>query len=544
MNTESSYAGKIIYIDLTTGKTFTEPTEKYAKRFLGGRGINQWILYENVKPKTEPFDPEILIAFGAGVLCGTLAPTAARLSVVSKNVWTNGLAHGNVGGKFGPELKFAGFDHIIVKGKAEKPVYLWIEDGEVKIRDARDMWGKTPWEADDYLKSIHSRNIQTGLIGQAGENLVKSASIIFNRARALARCGTAAVMSSKNLKGLAVRGTGVINVSDPEKFSELVEKYWIKIEKSPFTKIMRKDGTNCFAEMMNQNCCVPVRNFQDMYFPPEKLKSLLNGYGCGEKFEVGKVSCESCPIYCSYFYRIDEGRYAGLQCEGFEVNIPYDFGTKFDVDYAPWLLQAHALCTQYGLDIDSVSSSISWAFECFEKELLIEDDVDELRLEWGNYEAIEELIIKIALKQGFGKILAEGHVSAAKKLGKGSEKFAMHIKGQPLFEMLRVAKAWSLGSVVASRGGGHLDGAPCYEFFIPQLPREVCENVYGVPTAGNPMTYEGKAKLVVFHERMKIVIDCMGICYFATVWTDPEMPKIEEYTELLNAATGSNFTRI
>jgi aldehyde:ferredoxin oxidoreductase len=532
----------MVYIDLTTGKTYTEPTEKYAQRFLGGRGINQWLLYENMKPGADPFDPEVMIAFGSGVLCGTLAPTSARMSIVSKNAWTKGLAHGSVGGKFGPELKFAGFDHLVVKGRAEKPVYIWIEDSDVRIMDARDVWGKTTWEADDYIKDTHGKNVQTGLIGQAGENIVKSAAIIFNRSRALGRCGTAAIMGSKNLKGLVVRGTGTINVSHPDKFSELVDKCWKEIEKSPFTEIMRKDGTNCFAPLMNQNCLVQVRNFQDMYFPPERLKKLLEGYGDGERFEVGKVACESCPIYCSHFYRISEGHFKGLQCEGFEVNVPYEFGTKFDVDYAPWLLQAHALCSQYGLDVDNSSSTISWAFECFEKGLLTENDVDGLKLEWGNYEAIEELLKKITFKKGFGSLLGEGCLEAAKKLGKGSEKFAMHIKGQPLFEPLRVAKGWSLGSVVASRGGGHLDGAPCCEMMIPQIPPDVCESVYGVSTAGDPMTYEGKARLVVFHERMKIAIDCMGICYLATAWSGQFMPKIEEYTELLNAAIGSNFT--
>ncbi len=538
------YAGKILYVNLTTGKKFIEPTEKYSKKFLGGRGINQWLLYENVKPGIDPLDPDDIIIFGAGVLCGTLAPTAARLSVVSKNCWTNGLGHGNVGGKFGPELKFAGYDHLIIQGRAEKPVYLWINDDNVEIVDAKDVWGKSTWEADDYLKEKHGIDIHVGAIGQAGENLVKSAGIIFNRARALARCGVGAVMGSKNLKAVAVHGTGSINVADPEKFTDCVDKLWNQIDGLDFTKFMRTLGTNCYGPAMNQNGSVPVRNFQDMYFPPERWEKLLSGYGHQDKFEVGKVACASCPIHCSHFYEINEGKYVGLKCEGFEVNIPYDFGTKFDVDYAPWLLQAQALCSQYGLDIDSTSSSISWAFECFEKELLIEDDTDGLRLEWGNYEAVGELIRKIAFKEGFGALLSEGCKAASDRLGKGSEKYAMHIKGQPLFEMLRVPKAWSLGSVVASRGGGHLDGAPCCEFLIPQLPRDICEKVYGVPTAGDPMTYEGKGKLVSYHEKLKGAIDCLGICYFATVWGSPDMPKIDDYTSLLNYALGEDFRTV
>jgi len=540
---KSPYAGKILHVNLSTGKKFTEPTEKYSKKFLGGRGINQWILYKNMKPEIAPFDPESVIVFGAGVLCGTLAPTATRLSVVSKNLWTKGVGHGNVGGKFAPEMKFAGYDHFVIQGKSEKPVYLWINDDQVEIIDAKEIWGKTTWEADDFIKEKHGADIHVAAIGQAGENLTPSAGVIFNRARALARCGVGAVIGSKNLKAIAVRGTGSVNVAEPEKFVDFMDKLWDQIDGTEFTKLLRTDGTNCYGPGMNQTGSVPVRNFQDMYFPPERWEKLLSGYGHEEKYEVGKVACGSCPIHCSHFYEItDEGKYKGVKCEGFEVNIPYDFGTKFDTDYAPWLLQAQTLCTQYGLDIDSVSSSISWAFECFEKGLLTESDTDGLKLEWGNYEAVEELIRKMAFKEGFGAFLLDGCKGAAERLGKGSEKYAMHIKGQPLFEMLRVAKGWSLGSVVASRGGGHLDGAACCEFLVPQIPRDICEKVYGVPTAGDPMTYEGKAKLVSYHEKLKGAIDSLGICYFATVWVSPDMPKIADYTQLLNYALGKDFT--
>lgn len=538
---KSSYAGKILYVDLTRDKKFTEDTEKYTRKFLGGRGINQWLLYENVKPETAPFDPDDLIVFGSGVLVGTLAPSAARLNAVSKNVWTNGLGHSNVGGKFGAEIKFAGYDHLVVRGRSDKPVYLWIIDNQVEIMDAKDIWGSTTWETDNFLKEIFGQDVQVGAIGQAGENLVKSAGIIFNRSRALARCGIGAIMGSKNLKAIAVRGTGSINVANQEEFFDLADKLWKQIDASTLTKSLRSSGTNSFGPIMNQNGSVPVRNFQDMYFSPERWNKLLSGYGNKEKYEVGKIACSSCPIHCSHFYEITDGKYAGLKCEGFHVNIPYDFGTKFDVDYAPWLLQSQALVSQYGLDMDSVSSSISWAFECFEKGLITENDTDGLKLEWGNYEIIEELIRKIALMEGFGKLIAEGPKIAAERLGNGTERYAMHIKGQPLFEMLRVSKGWSLGSVVASRGGGHTDGAPSCEFFIPGLSTNVAEKIYGVSTAGDPMIYDGKGRLVSYHEKLKGIMDSLGICKYASVYESIDLPKIEDYAILLNYATGKDF---
>ncbi len=534
-----AHAGKILRVNLSNGKISTEPTSKYAEKFLGGRGINQWILFKETGPDISALDPACPIIFGTGVLVGTPAPGACRYNVDSRNYLTGGIGSANSGGHLSPELKFAGYDHVVITGRRREPCYLWINDDDVEIRNASHLWGKTTWETDDMIREeLGDKDIQLATIGPAGENLVRGACIINNGARAAGRCGLGSVMGSKHLKAIAVRGTGNISVAKPQKFIKLVEELWEKIEINRDTKLFKKYGTTRIPEDNNEVSANPVRNFQDGYW--EKVDN-VRADDLNEKFTVRRLACFGCPVPGSHWFRVPDGEFEGTKGEGFEANTIKDFGYKLDIDYWPAIIKAHALCSQYGLDVDNTSGPIAWAMECYQRGILTKEDTYGLELEWGNYKAVLELIKKIAMRDGFGDLLAEGSKRASERVGKGSEKYAMHIKGQDLYEPLRSAKGWGIGVILSPVGGGHLRGAPAFEFYGTVTPEDG-EKYYGVRTAGDRKTYEGKAKLITFMENFKAVVDSMGICYLLTWWRNPYLIGPKDLANLFTTATGKQIT--
>ncbi len=529
-----AYAGKILRVNLSSEKITIEPITKYTTRFLGGRGINQWILYNEVKPGIWPFDPANRLVFGTGVLVGTPAPGACRYTVDSKNVYTGGVGSANSGGHFGPELKFAGYDHVVIQGRSRKPCYLWIDDDKVEVKNAEHLWGKTTWETDDLIREeLKDDDIQLADIGPAGENLVRAACIINNGARAAGRCGLGAVMGSKNLKAIAVRGTGAIEVAEPQRFMKLAEELLEKINNAPRMDFFKPYGTMTVAQHDNDNWSgCPVRNFQDGYW--EKSKN-MRCEDLVKRFSKRSLGCFSCPISCSHWLSIPAGEFKGVSGEGFDTNTINNFGYKLNINSWPAIIKAHVLCSQYGLDVDNTAGSIAWAMECYQRGILTKEDTDGLELEWGNYKAVLELIKKIAMREGVGNLLAEGSKRASDKIGRGSQKYAMHIKEQDLYETLRYRKGWALGVIVSPRGGGHLRGAPAFEGNVS--PGEA-EKYYGVRTAADRKAYEGKAKIVTWMENFKAVLDSVGICSLLSWWKSPHLIGPEDVASLLEAATG------
>ncbi|MEM2897078.1 MAG: aldehyde ferredoxin oxidoreductase family protein [Candidatus Bathyarchaeia archaeon] len=534
-----AYAGKILRINLSNGKILTESTSNYTDGFLGGRGINQWILYNEVKPGIWPFDPANRLIFGTGILVGTLTPGACRYSVDAKNPLTGGVGSSNAGGHFGPELKFAGYDHIVIQGKSRKPCYLWIKDNHIEIEDASHLWGKTTWETEDLIKEeLNDDDIQIASIGPAGENLVRGACIINNGERAAGKCGTGAVMGSKNLKAIVVQGEKEIEVAYPDKFIRVVERLLEKIANNDDMKMYIEYGCALFLlEGQNKTGALPVRNFQDGFWDPKKVEKTHVEQIL--RHSTRRLACFNCPVHCSHYLEAKEGPFAGTKGEGFKLNTLYNFGPRLDIDYLPAIIKAHILCSQLGLDVDTTSGVIAWAMECYEKGIFNKKDADGLELKWGNYEVVLELIKKIAHRDGFGDLLAEGSWRASKIVGKGSEKYSMTIKGQELYEGLRTAKAWALGSIVSTRGCCHLRGSPAIE--QRELTREEGEKFFGIPTAGNRKAYEGKAKLVIFFENFKAIVDCMGICYPLTQWSSPYLIDLKDLSELYSTATGKSL---
>ncbi|KXA97782.1 hypothetical protein AKJ38_00215 [candidate division MSBL1 archaeon SCGC-AAA259I14] len=532
-----SYAGKILRINLDKKKITTEPTSKYSEKFLGGRGINQWLLFKETNQSTSPLDPECPIIFGTGVLLGTLTIGACRYNVDSLNYLTGGVGSSNSGGHFGPELKFAGYDHLLIKGKNPDPCYLWIDGENVEIRDAEGYWGKTTWDADSMIrKELGDEDIQLATIGPAGENLVRGACIINNGARAAGRCGLGGVMGSKNLKSIAVRGDDSIEVADTNEFLKLSEEILKKIEKDLRMDSFKTYGTMKVAQHDNDNWSgCPVRNFQDGYWDKSdriRCEDLV------ENYSVKNIGCFACPVSCSHWLKISNGDFEGTTGEGFQTNTINNFGYKLNIDNWPAIIKAHVLCSQYGLDVDNTAGSIAWAAECYQRGILDKKDLDGLDLEWDNQDAILELIRKIAMREGIGDLLAEGSKRASEKIGGESQKYAIHMKKQELYETLRYRKGWALGVAVSPRGGGHLRGAPAFE---GNVSPEDAEKFYGVKTASDRNAYEGKAKIVTWMENFKAILDSVGICALLSWWKSPHLVGPEDVTRLLEAATGKSW---
>jgi aldehyde:ferredoxin oxidoreductase len=541
------YAGKILRVNLSNCKTKFEETTRYTKWVLGGKGVNQWLLYKEVKPGIESLDPANKIFFGAGVLTGTLIPGSCRYNVDSKNVLTGGVGAANAGGHFGPELKYAGYDHIIIQGRSRVPCYLWIDDDSVEVRSAKSIWGKTTWETDDMIREeLGDEDIQIASIGQAGENLVRSACIINNGGRATERCGLGAVMGSKNLKAIAVRGSGEILVPKPDEFMELLDEIWNKQVELAESSNDIKYG---FVEMRNKYSGNQVRNFQDGFWDPDKVRNTS-----GEKLSVYKerrLACFACPsprANSMNWLKVTEGEFKGIEGEGYYTNTRRNYGVKLDIDNIEGIIKAHLLCNQYGLDVDNAAGPIAWAMECYQKGILTDEDTEGLELEWGNYQAVLELLRKIAFREGFGEILGEGCKRASEMIGRESEKYCMHIKGQDLYENIRTTIGYGVGTILAPRGGAHLDGA-----IFTEDPRaginspEVSMELYGVPTAGDRKAYAGKAKLIILQENLNAIYNCLGICTMVTGYltnglTGPLLSTFDDLAKIYTAATGQDMT--
>jgi len=533
------WAGRILRVDLSRGVMTTQPTERYAPLVVGSRGIGQWILLEELDPGIAPFDPENIIVLGAGPLVATMAPASARVSIETMNPLTGGICFSNIGGHFGPELKFAGFDSVVLQGRAAEPSVLFITNGEAMLEAMPQFWGRTTFEVEDALRThLGESDWHILSIGPAGETLSRGAALIGDRGRAAGRGGVGAVMGSKNLKAIAVKGSQPIRVAQPEAFMRHIREILSMIEGSPKMWQFREGGTTYVSGAGGPDYfrSQGVKNCRDEFWSLRK-SSRVRETVFRKHYEVRRLACFNCPIYCSHFYRVEDGNYAGVACEGFQTNALRAFSSNLDIDNPAAVLNAHQLCMKLGIDVDMAAAVLGWSFDIFERGILTSEDTDGLELRWGNHAVIEPLLKQIACREGFGALLSDGVYRAAQKLGRGSERYALHIKGADVNEQgMRWNKSWSFGIVTSTRGGGHLDGAPEASFWgiSPHLGRDA----FGVETAGDPDSYAPNADLVVWHEKFKSVIDAVGLCYFLTYYQAIDTLGPKEIANLLSTATG------
>jgi aldehyde:ferredoxin oxidoreductase len=522
-------------VDLNAGRIWTEDTEPYAREFLGGRAINSLMLFNEMDRTTTWSDPQNLLIFGVGALVGTLTPGACRMSIETKNVFNNGKGSANAGGHFGPELKYAGFDHVVISGKSETPVYLLIQKGNAELRDARSIWGKTTFETEEILERQHAPlRISVASIGPAGENLVRGSGVVCDRAKVAGGSGVGCVMGDKKLKAVVACGQGgSIKVARPDRFFRAVDLATKKVRESPLSEMMKRTtlaGRWSDPDSPNWDFLVSARNGQDDFWDMEKRVRFANPETGFPKNRKSISACFMCPVGCMPFSKIDKGKYKGSKGEGFWSNTVMD-AVRLDITDPEGMTRAWILENELGLDTDFATNVASWAFECYERGLLTRRDADGLRLEWGNVEAFIELLKKLAYRQGIGDLLALGVKEASQKLGKGSDAFAIHMKGQDSIEPYRVPKGWALGVSTSPVAGRHLRGT------------SLGGARFGPKGASfPPHTYTEQPEYVVWQSLTKEMEDMLGICVYVGTWSGAYALEPSDYVDLTNAVMGTDVT--
>jgi aldehyde:ferredoxin oxidoreductase len=529
-------AGKILRIDLSDGRIWTEETDKYAMMTLGGRGINSLIMIKEIPSHVKWYDPENLLCFGVGSLVGTMVPGANRVDVSSINVFDGGKGSANVGGFWGAELKYAGYDNIIIVGKSEQPVYLYINDSDVEIRDASFIWGKTVFETERILRQeLHDDSIRIACVGPAGENRVRGSAIMIDSSKAAAGSGVGCVMGDKRLKAIVVRGHGKIQVAEPERFMREIAKLYQQSSCEPATEMMRRAPLNLYSdpEWQGWDTNIVVRNGQDDQWEREKRVRLMGPTTGVPSMVRGVRACFSCPAGCMPYVEIREGKYEGRTGEGFWINTIMGHACRFDISDPESVVESWLLTNELGLDGDYVAGGLSWVFELYEKGIITKKDTDNLELTWGNADALHKLIEMLAYRKGIGDLLADGMLEAAKMIGHDSEYYLIQVKGQPSIEPFRIPKGWALAVATSPVAGRHLRGST------------MGSNKYGPkPRLGdfNVTDYQNQAKGVVWQGKTKELEDNLGICSYLGTWSGANCFAVGDFAELVNAGMGLDLT--
>lgn len=528
---------KIAFINLDNESVKVSPIPlDLRKKFLGGRGINMYLLSKIYSPDLDPLASENPLIFGAGLLTGTLG-FGSRMNITAKSPESGHLGDSNMGGDFGAELVQAGFSHLVITGRSQKPVYLMIKNGEIEIRDAKPLSGLDTVETQKKIRQeLGDENIQAACIGLAGENLVRFASIRTGMKNSAGRTGMGAVMGSKNLKAVAVRGTLGITISDPKNYLKYYLTQLKRLMETKWVQALGKYGTPLLFQYANTMGFLSIRNNQ--------FTTIGNqGYALEAEalkpYSTGMLSCFGCPAHCRHRYSLTEGRYKGTKGEGPEYASIGSLGTKLGNLDLENIIYATELCNRYGLDTISTGSYIAWAMELYQRGL-IDNEWTETPLNWGDGESILELLHQIAQRKGFGNTLAEG--SFAKKiLGEGSEDYLLDIKNFPI-EMTdeRLPKSFALGMATSTRGACHMRSRPSLDTL--GLPKEVLKKIYGGPVSSRFSSYSGKGRMVWWHELLNAVSDSLGFCRFLTVFSSPHALQYKQFSKLIALSTGLTIT--
>jgi len=501
------YMGKILRVDLSSEKIWEEPIrEEDVRRFIGGVGLAAKIIYDEVKPETPAFSPENKLVFMTGPLTGTLVPCTGRYVVCAKSPLTDAWGEAHSGGFWAREIKRAGYDGIVIEGMAEKPSYIVIDDGEVRIEDAKRIWGLGCLEAEEKLKKEIGGDFKVACIGPAGERLVRFACIINDGGRAAGRCGIGAVMGSKMLKAVAVRGRREIPMKDPERIRGILRRIYPQIMSFPTTQIHASYGTSGELLSFHQYGDVPIKNFKLGDW--DKIEG-ISGEVYNKLMVKAKKACWNCPIACWRYVEVNEGPYAGLILNrGPEYETLTALGSLLLNDKLDVIVKANYLCNQYGLDTISTGVCIAFAIECYERGLISEEEAG-MTLKWGDSEIILGLIEAIAERRRLGSLLAEGVKRASEKISKGSEKFAMHVKGleMPMHDP-RAFKGMGLQYAVSNRGACHLQGMVLR---IEQGERLTDLKIY---ERLDRFEVKGKGRILAIMQNWHEVLESLIICKF------------------------------
>lgn len=505
------WCGQVLSVDLTSRTKKDSPLDlDIAQKYIGGRGINSWALYHLVKKNIDEFSPENPVIVGAGPLCGTLVPASNKFTFTSKSPSTNIFTDSCAGGYFGPELKYAGYDQVIISGASQRPVYLLIDDDDVEIIDAEDLWGKDTWSTQKEIKRLHGDDFQIACIGQAGENLIRYAGIMHGLKRAAGKFGIGAVMGSKKLKAIAVRGTKGVKIAHPELLLDYALETQREIISSTVYKTRSIYGTPHLEDILSPLGILSPKNFRSSTFEHYEK---IGGIRLTEKYSDRMRSCMGCPAHCTHVYSLKEGPYKGTFGEGPEFTLTSMVGDRCGISDLEALLKINQLLNEYGMDCAAFGGLVGWAMDCYERGIIDKSDTDGLELNFGNAEAVIELVHKTANREGFGDILAEGEKRAPQIVKRGSEKFMYHCKGGIIIaEDPRALPGFGLAYLTSTRGSDHLRAMFTIE--THPLGHEIAKALFGNEDVANPKTPKGKGIGVKWYEDLNTVVDALGLCKF------------------------------
>jgi len=534
----NGYVGTILQVDLCSGKEERiAPDEALIRHFLGGRGfISQW-LYEHLPRGVPPLSDDNLLIFASGPCNGTIVPSSCRGSVGAKSPLTSLLGSGNTGSSFSVQLKRAGYDMLILRGKARCPSCLVIEDGDIKLLNCEDLWGMGTTETVFTLRRRHGyRGVSIGCIGQAGEHLIPISTIIFDRFRGAGRGGIGAVMGSKNLKAIVVKGSGGIRAAHAGRLRRDTLDFIAALKREPYFERYSKEGTAVIAEAMNRQGSALVRNGTSGFF--QDIEG-VNAKRLKTELFVRQKACFSCPMPCTQQYGVSDGQYAGTFGEGSAgASVVMGFGPRCGVSDIKAIAKAHSLTNELGLDLISTNAVIAFGMECVEKGLITADATSGMALRFGNTEALIEMIGDIAFNRGLGTVLGQGVKKASEIIGGESKWFAPHVKGMDMMEVdPRGMPSWGLMFAVSSRGADHVRAYDVCQM-MPFSDEELIR-IAGTPKVRDMFGPEGKGRSVAFFENIRAVADSMEICRFVT---RGKLGFPEHFVDMLCHVTGRTFS--
>jgi len=527
---EGGILGKIVWVNLSKGSIeVMEPEQALYEQFLGGYGIGVKLIYDTQRIGVEPLDPENILGFATGPLTGTPAISSSRYTVMGKSPLTGTWGDANSGGFFGPALKRAGYDAAFFEGASSKWVYLWVGDGKVELRDATSYAGLDTNELEDRMKEELGTDIRLACIGPAGEKRSFMSCIISDKWRAAARSGLGALMGSKKLKAIVVKGTGKIPLANEEMAKSLRQKLIAECKESPYFQLLSGFGTCGVTAMFVSNGESPIKNWGgvgEIDFP--------NAAAISDKtvvsYQKKKYACWGCPIACGGEVKVENGPYA---CETHkpEYETLTALGSLCLNDNLESIIKINDICDRAGLDTISLGGTIAFAIECYENGILTKDDTDGIELTWGNHQAIVAISEKIAKREGLGEILADGTRIASQKIGKGSEQFAMHLGGQeiPMHDP-RCTPGYGTTYCTDATPARHMQGGSSYlesGFVIPGIPLKQMEKY----------VYKGKGEIHRYMSNFSHIVNASGLCYFA-VW----IYGVEMIPQFIKYITGRNYT--
>ncbi len=519
--------GKILFVDLSQGKTWDEPLEeKLCRDFIGGYGVGARIIFDRQQAKVDPLGPDAILGFISGPLTGTPAIVGSRYVVVGKSPLTGTWGDANSGGDFGPHLKFAGYDAVFFRGISDQPVYLFIDDGKAELKKADHLWGKDSHETEDMLQAELGKEVRINCIGPSGESLSLISCIINNKGRAAGRSGLGAVMGSKKLKAIAVKGQQAVSLARKSELAAARKKYLEQISSSMIAQMFRQAGTAGLMSFFNAIGEVPIKNWSGVPSVDFPDVTPLDGQTVNT-LQARKYGCWRCPIACGGHMKAGTGQYkypAGVHRPEYETLVT--FGNMCLNDNLESAIMAADICNRYGLDTISAGCAIAFAIECYENGLITDKDTDGIQLKWGNHQAIIAMTEKLARREGFGAILADGVKVAAEKIGKGAEEFAIHVHGQevPMHDPKPVRA---------------VDYAPT--FLLDATPARHTQ--YSIPISGlelppfDPNGFAGRGEALKMARNLQHVMQCAGLCQFGYVSLDASA-----LPEFLNLVTGWNHS--